>query len=87
LRKALKADSAEVRAAAARLLEALSDRSGARSPAAQRALRAVWALEWSGTREAHKLLEVLAGGAPEDRLTAAAKAALGRLRARFADKP
>jgi hypothetical protein len=44
-----------------------------------RALRAVWLLERIGTGEAKTVLEKLAGGAPGSRVTAAAKAALGRV--------
>jgi RNA polymerase sigma factor (sigma-70 family) len=44
-----------------------------------RALRAVEALEWTATAEARRLLERLAGGAPEGRLTREARAALTRL--------
>jgi hypothetical protein len=44
-----------------------------------RALRAVQALEYSGTSEARQVLDRLAGGAPEARLTDEAQAALRRL--------
>jgi RNA polymerase sigma factor (sigma-70 family) len=45
-----------------------------------RALRAVEALEWAATPEARHVLERLAGGAPEARLTREAQAALDRLK-------
>jgi cell division septum initiation protein DivIVA len=50
-------------------------------PSAERlqALRAVEVLEIAGTPEARQLLEVLAKGAPEARLTQEAKASLERL--------
>src|SRR5262249_34905620 len=44
-----------------------------------RAFRAVQAVEYSGTSEARHVLQRLAGGAPEARLTREAQAALGRL--------
>jgi hypothetical protein len=47
-----------------------------------RVLRAVAVLEYSAGGEARPLLEILADGAPEARLTRAAKAALTRLRLR-----
>jgi WD40 repeat protein len=67
--------SLEVRRQVERLLESLSEWS----PEELRALRAVEALEHSGTREASALLEVLATGVPAARLTREAKAALERL--------
>lgn len=45
-----------------------------------RGLRAVWLLERLGTAEAKKVLERLTGGATGSRVTAAATAALGRIR-------
>jgi hypothetical protein len=45
-----------------------------------RQVRAVEALEYCGTAEARKLLEALAGGAAEARLTQEAQAALARFR-------
>ena len=47
-----------------------------------RGLRAVWVLERIGSPEARAILKRLAGGAPEARLTKAAKSALGRLKSR-----
>jgi hypothetical protein len=67
--------SLEARRRVERLLESLSEWS----PEELRCLRAVEALEHSGTREACALLEVLAAGAPAARLTREAKAALERL--------
>jgi WD40 repeat protein len=52
-----------------------------------RALRAMQALELAGTREAEAVLKALASGAAEARLTAEAKAALARLRARAGVSP
>jgi RNA polymerase sigma factor (sigma-70 family) len=52
-----------------------------------RTLRAVEVLEHLDTAEARRLLETLAGGAAEARLTQEAKASLSRLTARPADNP
>jgi WD40 repeat protein len=52
------------------------------APEAVRPLRAVEALEWAGTADARQLLQALAGGAPEARLTREARAALARLERR-----
>jgi hypothetical protein len=49
------------------------------SPDQRRALRALGVLERAGNPEARKLLQALAGGAPEAALTVQAKAALDRL--------
>jgi WD40 repeat protein len=67
--------SLEVRRQVERLLQSLSEWS----PEELRGLRAVEALEHSGTREACALLKVLAAGAPAARLTREAKAALERV--------
>jgi hypothetical protein len=53
--------------------------TAALTPEQVRDLRAVEALEHAGTAEARQVLEVLARGAPEGRLTQDARAALGRL--------
>ena len=54
----------------------------ASSPAMQREWRAVEVLELLGTPEARKLLQKLAQGLPDARLTQEAKASLERLHAR-----
>jgi RNA polymerase sigma factor (sigma-70 family) len=77
LRKALAGQpSPELRQRIQQLLEQLET-----VPSAERlqALRAVEVLEIAGTPEARQLLEVLAKGAPEARLTQEAKASLERL--------
>jgi RNA polymerase sigma factor (sigma-70 family) len=80
LRKALAAmGSAEVGAAVKRLLDALPDKWTVKDADAQQTVHAIWALERAGNREARSLLEALAGGAPEERQTVEAKAALARL--------
>jgi RNA polymerase sigma factor (sigma-70 family) len=77
LRKVYQASpSLEVRQRAGRLLEELASR--ALSPAELRAVRAVETLEYCGTAGARELLETLARGAVEARLTQEAKAALAR---------
>jgi hypothetical protein len=52
-----------------------------RAPGAEvlRGLRAVWLLERIATADARRLLREMAGGASGSRVTAEAKAALGRL--------
>jgi hypothetical protein len=77
LRKALAGQpSPELRQRIQQLLEQLET-----APSAERlqALRAVEVLEIVGTPEARRLLEALASGAPEARLTQEAKASLERL--------
>jgi RNA polymerase sigma factor (sigma-70 family) len=69
--------SPEVRRRAERILERLAN-----SPEWLRGWRAVAALEYSATPEARRALEALAGGVPEARLTAEARAALKRLTGR-----
>jgi WD40 repeat protein len=77
LRKALEGKpSAEVRLRAEQLLARIA--GAFTTPEQLRQLRAVETLEHLGTAEARALLEALARGAPEGRLTQEAKAALGR---------
>jgi RNA polymerase sigma factor (sigma-70 family) len=79
LRKALQGmPSAEVRLRAEQLLARIA--GAFTSPEQLRQLRAVETLEHLGTAEARALLEALAQGAPEGRLTQEAKAALERER-------
>jgi hypothetical protein len=79
LRKVLQGTpTEELRRQATRLLERIATLSTERL----RHVRAVEALEYMGTPEARKLLEVVAEGAPEARLTREAKAALERLNRR-----
>ncbi len=75
---AKKPGSLEPRLRAARLLAELH-----KGPTAEelRALRAVEVLEWADTAEARRLLRAWAKGAPGARLTGAAEAAVGRLKA------
>lgn len=78
LKKALAENSTlELRRRVASLLEKLRERTP--SPILLRELRAIEAIEQSATQESQKLLESLAEGAPEARLTQDAKAALLRL--------
>jgi hypothetical protein len=51
-----------------------------------RALRALEILECIGSQEAKAVLQIIAKGAPEARLTIEAKASLGRLEKRTADQ-
>jgi hypothetical protein len=77
LRTALKTDlSAEQRR---RIEEALATLTDVPQAHALRDLRAVEVLERMGSAEAKSLLEMLANGAPEARLTREAEAALQRL--------
>jgi hypothetical protein len=57
------------------------------SPGRVRSLRSVEVLEHAGTKEARRLLNTLAGGASQARLTQEAKAALRRLEGRAGAKP
>jgi hypothetical protein len=80
LRQTLAANpSVEVRRRAEGLLEKLERSWPASSPETLRTWRAIKILECVGTPDARQLLEKLAQGAPEDRLTQEAKASLGRL--------
>jgi RNA polymerase sigma factor (sigma-70 family) len=71
--------SPEVKRRAERLLAALDQRWPASSPECLRTWRAIKVLEYVGTPEARQVLGKLARGAPADRLTQAAQAALQRL--------
>jgi WD40 repeat protein len=86
LRKALEGSpSPELHRRAGRLLKDLKDGS---SPEQLRAVRATAVLEYADSPEARRLLEALAGGAEDARLTQEAKAALARLdRRAAASKP
>jgi RNA polymerase sigma factor (sigma-70 family) len=76
-RAAAQSPSAEARARVKQVLPRLEP-SGERL----RTLRAVQVLERAGTPEARRVLEAVAGGAPDARLTEEAKASLQRLRRR-----
>jgi WD40 repeat protein len=81
LRQSLKGDvSLESR----RRMEVLLEKADWKKPSAEqvRPVRALIVLERDGSAESRKLLEVIAGGAPEARLTQQARAALDRLRLR-----
>jgi hypothetical protein len=69
----------EVSAEARRRLEGLQNRLAVPSGETLRSLRAIEVLERIATPEARSLLESLAKGAPDARLTREAKAAVGRL--------
>jgi hypothetical protein len=85
LEDALKnAESAELRR---RLKDLLPTSQMIRSPEALRQVRAVEVLEHMGTPEARRLLEELASGAPEARLTREAKVSTERLAKRSMPKP
>jgi hypothetical protein len=78
LRKALEGQpSLEVRRRVAQLLRRME--AGTQSPGRLQALRGLEVLEYAGTPEAGELLQALAKGAPEARLTREAKAAVARL--------
>jgi hypothetical protein len=78
LRKALEGQpSAEVRLRSEQLLARIA--GAYTTPEQLRQLRAIETLEHLGTAEARALLEALAKGAPEGRLTQEAKTALARL--------
>jgi hypothetical protein len=86
LRKALTGrPSAETRQRVEPLLADLE--RPANSPERLRVLRAVEVLEYIGTAEARQVLEALAGGMPEARLTQEARASLNRLAAAPARGP
>ena len=86
LREALqRRPSLEVRRQVEQLLEKLE--GPVRSAETVRELRSLEALEHIGTPQARHVLEVLAKGTPEDRLTQAAKASLERLAKRNAFRP
>ena len=72
-----RAPSAEVKRRAEWLLAKLDE--GTPSPEAVRDLRAVEVLEAIGTSDARRVLEGLAKGAPQARLTVETKRALDRL--------
>lgn len=81
LRKAVEANpSAETR----RRLRRLLDQEAALSPENLRQVRAIESLEQMGTPEARQLLERLASGVAEARLTREARASLDRLKRRDA---
>jgi hypothetical protein len=86
LRKVLEGQPpAEVRRQAEELLPKL--RQPIPAPERLREIRSVEVLEQIGTPEARTVLEALAGGAPEARLTQEAKASLERLAKRPAASP
>jgi hypothetical protein len=76
----------EMRRRVERLLQKLAREEWDPSPDRLRGLRALEALERIGTPEARQLLQHLARGVPEARLTREAKASLERLSRRAADK-
>ena len=83
LRKALDGSpSIETRRRLEQLLEKLDDIGASGEPIRQ--VRAIEVLEHAGTPEARQLLQKLAGGAPEARMTREAKAAIDRLARRTA---
>ena len=70
-----------------RRLEQILDKIQIPSGQRLQEIRAVEVLEWIGTPEAQEALTSLAKGAPETRLTQEAKASLGRLVIRPANRP
>jgi hypothetical protein len=78
LREALERDPS---VEASRRLNALLEKATSATPSGEplRDLRAIQVLQFIGTPEARQLLQVLAAGAPDARLTREAKATLGRL--------
>jgi hypothetical protein len=88
MRKALQGRaSAEVRRRLEPLIEKQKREAGNPSANHLRVLRAVEILELVATPDAKKLLETLAAGAPEARLTQEAKASMGRLAKRTSATP
>jgi hypothetical protein len=84
-REALEADPApELRRRLEKLLEKQARQMWSPSPDQLRNLRTLEVLELAGTPEARQVLQKLADGAPEARLTREAKAALQRLGRRLA---
>jgi WD40 repeat protein len=73
---------AEARERVARILETLTS-----SPERLRLYRAVAALEYAATPESRRVLEELANGAPDTRLTNEARATVDRLKGLAADRP
>ncbi len=65
---------------ARRRVELVLEKALVQEPQRLRQIRALEALEWMGSDGARRLLETLAKGAPDARLTRDAKAALARLR-------
>ena len=86
LRKALAVNtSAEARRRMDQLLAPVD--GGVPSAETVREIRAVEALETMGTAEAQRLLDKLAAGPPEMRLTQEARASMGRLTKRASVAP
>jgi WD40 repeat protein len=84
LREAAAYGSLEVRHRAEKLLQHLKGQSKEPTPDQLRKLRALQVLEQAATEDAIQLLQKLASGAPEARLTQEAKASLARLTQRTA---
>jgi WD40 repeat protein len=88
LRRALgKQPSPELRMRAQRLLRRLPDSGETLSPDELRALRSIAILEQVGTRQATQILETLAKGADNNRITQAARASLKRREVRSPRMP